>query len=371
MKTQLILFIFLSLGVFLNGCTRKELPPLLNDSSSIDDNIELTGSVWSQIGVTNNGIDELEIYNSRLFIGGDFFNFNGYTCRSSIDYYSSTGAFDGHTSNSFVFGGFYDFYESTSGNLFGAGSVQESFGVRRVCKWTGSGWTSIIDPGGTGYIVQESPNSGKILFGGNFASYNYIFECNESSPYGAVPFGLGFNSVVYDLEYYNGELYAAGGFTLTGATSVNYLAKWNGTGWEAVGSNNIDATVYDLEVFDGDLYLAGSFDGIGGLPNSNHVAKWDGTVFSGLGSGVSHSSSISLNVRALKAKGEILYVGGTFESAGGISTDNIAYWNGATWGELGTGITQNVKVIEVYNEKLYVGTQYDFSTLDAYLYRWD
>ena len=84
------------------------------------------------------------------------------------------------------------------------------------------------------------------------------------------------------------------------------------------------------------VYIGGQFDTAGGVAAMN-IAAWDGSSWSALGSGIGNNIS-SDGVRTLAVSGGTLYVGGTFSSAGGVVTDNIAAWNGSSWSALGSGI---------------------------------
>src|SRR6185436_8130981 len=72
-------------------------------------------------------------------------------------------------------------------------------------------------------------------------------------------------------------LFVGGEFWTAGAISANYIAKWDGTRWSALGSG-MDAGVASLCVYDDGsgpaLYAGGSFTHAGGVP-ANHIAKWN------------------------------------------------------------------------------------------------
>ena len=89
------------------------------------------------------------------------------------------------------------------------------------------------------------------------------------------------------------------------------------------------------------LYVGGSFDQAGGLPAAN-IAKWDGTSWSALGSGVTSANWASVQALAvyddLTGSGPALLVGGKFSDAGGTSAINIAKWDGTSWSALGGGV---------------------------------
>jgi hypothetical protein len=144
-------------------------------------------------------------------------------------------------------------------------------------------------------------------------------------------------------------LYVGGSFTTAGAHSANYIARWDGVDWSPLGSGLsgpifFSTMVSALCVFDDGtgkaLYAGGSFSGAGGLPVTG-IAKWDGTSWSSLGSGLASSTFYAyVNGMAVydDGTGAALYVGGSFDSAGGQPASHIAKWNGSTWAPVGGGL---------------------------------
>jgi hypothetical protein len=112
------------------------------------------------------------------------------------------------------------------------------------------------------------------------------------------------------------RLECGGSFRTAGGISAENIAKWNGSNWSALGLGleGTGATfrryVYALAVSGSDLYAAGRFSRAGGSP-ANYIAKWNGSSWSALGSG------INTGVRALAVSGNYLEVGGDFTTAGG------------------------------------------------------
>jgi len=76
---------------------------------------------------------------------------------------------------------------------------------------------------------------------------------------------------VLALIVYNGELIAGGTFPSAGGVNVNYIARWNGSAWQACGSG-MDTYVYALTTYRGDLIAGGRFHAAGGL-SANHVCS--------------------------------------------------------------------------------------------------
>ena len=134
----------------------------------------------------------------------------------------------------------------------------------------------------------------------------------------------------------DGYLYAGGDFIEAGGVTVNNIARWDGSDWHALGSGVNDPNYLTVQALatdgNGDLYAGGSFTDAGGI-TVNNIARWDGSGWHALGSGVSGG------VTALAAEGDgNLYVGGWFTLADGITVNNIARWDGSSWHALGSGI---------------------------------
>ena len=89
----------------------------------------------------------------------------------------------------------------------------------------------------------------------------------------------------------------------------------------------------------------------------NGIAKWDGRAWSALGSGMGRSDGYGPEVFALAVSETNLYAGGWFTIAGGTSAINIAKWNGSAWSALGSGINVSggVHALAVVRTNLYAG----------------
>src|SRR5256885_11868144 len=92
------------------------------------------------------------------------------------------------------------------------------------------------------------------------------------------------NSNVSALAVSGSDLYAGGEFTTAGGSAANYIAKWNGSSWSALGSG-MNSNVYALAASGSDLYAGGYFTTAGGS-TANYIARWNGSSWSALGSGM-------------------------------------------------------------------------------------
>lgn len=139
----------------------------------------------------------------------------------------------------------------------------------------------------------------------------------------------------------NGDLIAGGAFSFAGGVQVNWIARWNGSAWSALGSGVGGSTfpwVYALAILpNGDLVAGGAFSFAGGVL-VGHVARWDGSAWSALGSGVGGGSSHIVFSLATLPNGDLV-AGGLFTTAGGAPASAIARWNGSAWFPLGTGVS--------------------------------
>ena len=125
--------------------------------------------------------------------------------------------------------------------------------------------------------------------------------------------------------------------------------------------------VYCLGSFDDGggraLYVGGRFETVGGV-TANTIAKWDGATWSALGSGT--NTDVRTMVEFDDGSGAALYVASNFTTAGGVNARDIAKWNGSTWSAVGSGmdgINHSVSALAVFNDgggpALYAGG--DFS----------
>jgi trimeric autotransporter adhesin len=117
---------------------------------------------------------------------------------------------------------------------------------------------------------------------------------------------------------------------------VNCQSQWTP---HVFTTGGVGGSVYASCTYDdgtGTVYIGGLFQTAGGLPAAN-IASWNGVWWSTLGAGVS-GSVFALAVYD-DGTGPALYATGNFTSAGGIPANGIAKFNGAAWAALGTGLT--------------------------------
>ncbi len=226
-----------------------------------------------------------------------------------------------------------------------------------------------------GSITRSSGNAGNATITGitndvtNFGSLTTSYTAptvnSVSITWGPVVTGMDACGVVATAVY-NSELYVGGCFNNASGVSANYIAKWNGTSWSAVGSNTFDNTVNALCVYNGELYAGGSFSTLGGAP-ADYIARWNGTTWSSVGSGT-NADVMSLGLYSGK-----IYAGGAFTNAGGVPANYIASWNGTSWAALGAGVNGNVNSICTYGTDLVAGGSFSMAagSFVYYIAKWN
>jgi hypothetical protein len=385
---------------------------------------------WSALGsngagngsITGGTVYALVVSGTDVYVGGGFTNVNnGGTVLNAADLIAkwdganwsalgSNGAGDGvfcvacgdsvrailvNGTDVYVGGAFTNV--NNSGTVLGAADY--------LAKWDGLNWSALGNNGaGDGVIPNKSypavialAMQGSNLFvGGGFYDLNnggtvlpqadYIAQWNGAnwSSLGTSANGALVNgwtgSKVNAIAVIGANVYVGGSFTDVSNHGVNipeadYIAKWDGTNWSALGSNgagdgSLSYDVYALAVSGTNLYVGGDFSNVNNngaiLTAADYVAKWDGTNWSALGSNGAGNGSLNTWVNALAVNGANVYVGGTFTNVnnGGVvipAADYVAKWDGTNWSALGNNgagdgaLNSGVFAIAVSGSNVYAG----------------
>lgn len=207
-------------------------------------------------------------------------------------------------------------------------------------------------------------DSGIIYVGGTFTQVasNTVSNLAMYDPAtGWSAFGSGTNGPVSAIAIaQDGTIYVGGDFTQIDGQAVSNIAMWDGSSWAAL-EGGTNGPVDKIGISNtGQVYAGGAFETAGGIP-VNNIAMWTGSMWTALtdsGTGISGTNN---EIRAIAFdEDNQLYVGGNFDTAGGISAARIATWNGSNWGTLGGGTSGFVQAIAITPISIYVGG--NFST---------
>ncbi len=316
------------------------------------------------------------------------------------------------------------------GLVYAGGSFDTAGGksAKNIAVWNGSGWNG-LGQGVNGTVKALATYGTKVYVGGSFteaggAGASYIAQYDSvTGRWSALDSGV--NGYVYALAVAeDGTLYVGGDFTAAGQADVQYVARWDGKRWSPLGKgiepylgvhalawdgrnlflggsfatvkegeenvtvnglllwdsqtderyilsrgdkvgvtrkgsfDDFSGEVYALALTDSALYVGGLFDSAGGVA-ARGVAAYDFKEgWQALGDSV--SSTYTPYVYSLAASPDGVYAGGEFTAAGTAQTPSLARWDGKRWQALGSGLSAgaSVKSLALFDGSLYVGGQF-------------
>jgi hypothetical protein len=362
------------------------------------------GSSWSALeGDLSSLVDTLEegrdsnilindlVVDSRdqLYAGGYFYlirsdRYVGYVARWDGSNWTLLGSGMNHM--------VYDLAVDGQDNIYAGGEFTSAGGVpdNRIAKWEGGSWSALGSGlGGEASIIadMEADESGNLFVTGQFESAGGVpiqliamwdgASWKDLAPANNRGWFEGDLPVIYDLAVdQRGDLYAGGSFAAIDGVEANNIARWDDSSWNALGTmsgNGVNERVSAISVDENDqVFLGGFFTSAGGLP-ANHIARWDGSTWFSWTEGSEAGVNDIVDTLAIDHDG-VLYVGGYFTSAGTVSANHIARWDGTQWSALAKGLNAAVHAIALDSTgSLYAGGEFTAAGDVAlnYIARWD
>lgn len=227
-----------------------------------------------------------------------------------------------------------------------------------ICN--GQNWES-LSSGTDNWVTTVASNNTALFAGGHFLNAGDI-SCNRiatwTDEWSAINEGLDFavHSIYIDGE----DIYIGGEFLNAGGIPAQRIVRYDGAGWYVMGSG-LPGSVNDIVKYQNEIY-------IGMLSNpledggTSGVKKWNGVAWLNPGTGVDNTD-VSYSISALEIYDNKLFVGGFFNTAGGMPVNNIAIWDGINWTSPGNGLNGYCSALEVHNGELYAGG--DFTEADG------
>ncbi len=162
-----------------------------------------------------------------------------------------------------------------------------------------------------------------------------------------VGLGLGDSSLrlctVYALAVSGTNLYAGGWFTTAGGVPANYIAKWDGSAWSALGSGMEQRGRCAGGERDRSLRRRTVHHGGRGAGQLHRQMGRQRLVGLGLGDEQLRRCAGGERDQSLRR--------GIFTKAGGVTANNIAKWDGSAWSALGSGISGTIRGLCVGGER--------------------
>ena len=229
-------------------------------------------------------------------------------------------------------------------------------GANYLAVWNGAAWQSVCAPLSAGVLSLEVVGN-TLYVGGSFLNVNgdpaadQLIKCDVPSGGYIGPtvdsdadLDGGVQALVSDAS---GNLYAGGTFiNMDGITQADYVAKYNGASWSAMGAGldpangAINTANVDSLATDGTNVFVGADDpDVAGIPAADHVARWDGAAWNAVGSGPGGDGWLPATaaVNGLVSDGARLFATGEWADAGGDPlADDVGVFDGSSWSHLGS-----------------------------------
>jgi trimeric autotransporter adhesin len=320
------------------------------------------GNTWTAIDTGfDGGVSSLlALSNGDLIAGGSFTTASGAPARGIARWngttWSEIGGGVGHSTYPPWVG---HLIELQNGNLIAAGWFTSAGGVvtNNIARWDGMSWSPLGSGIGVGPMdavtaLTRTPVGDLIAGGRTSATSPVSFPVMRWDGTSWSPLGSGMNAYVMDLAMLpSGSVVAGGWFSTAGGVAAQYVAAWNGVGWQPLAPNGASSKVSCMTVTpNGEIVVGGRFHRFDSAAVAN-VAVRSGGVWSALGSGTNGP----ILVVATNSRGET-FAGGSFGTIEGTAAAGIARWTGSGWAPLGAGLDGSVTCITfAANNDLIVG----------------
>ena len=192
-----------------------------------------------------------------------------------------------------------------------------------IAKWSGGAWSALgSDGAGNGAYGINSYVTAVAVFNGDvYASAGGpVNVLGGGTRSGLVRYTGGAWTDVGDWQYGANALVVSGGLLYLASGGV---WRWDGGTWTQLGTGAgaITGEVLTLAVSGSTVYAGGYFQNAGGIAAADYVAKWNGSAWSAMGASGTGNGVLSGQVYALAISGSDVYVGGYFYTVGGNPAD--------------------------------------------------
>jgi hypothetical protein len=238
-------------------------------------------SQWNQMGIGVYGsVREIVIHGSDVYVGG-YFNDAG--DNPDADYAARWDGCQWHAIGPNIDGAVYAIEIDGTDIIIGGDFSHPHL---YIARWNGSQWNAFGN-GPAGPVYDMVLSDGGLYAGGGEINSGYVAVWNGTT---WNTLGPTLNGRVNVLAAGGGNLYAGGWFMDVNANpEADGIIKWTNNTWQNLGSGinpGIYIGVWDMQFYEGELYVGGVFVSAGGDPDANEVVKWDGQNWTNIGAGI-------------------------------------------------------------------------------------
>lgn len=282
------------------------------------------GTKWSALGLgADDTIEDVAVSpTGYVYVCGAFLNIGGVAANRIAYWNPNTSTWNAMGSG--LNGSPSTLAIAPNGDVYCGGAFTTAGGITayRLARWDGLSWHScgaLLGLDGTVLDIEISPDGSTVYICGNFTTEQggvasvllrvakYDVATNIFSALGS---GFGNTCHSLALSQLSGILYVAGEFTTSGSSTINRIAKWNGSVWVALGTG-MNGIVYDIDIDENENIIAsGKFTTAGGV-SCYRLAYWNGSVWVNQDVYISKAGSPDPDYQAVKfhPNGD-LYIGG-------------------------------------------------------------
>lgn len=254
--------------------------------------------------------------NNKLYVAGLYLNWDGTAASDYIAYYD----FAAETWNAIEAGtnGYVrNVAIDAKGYIYACGEFTQigDTAANRIAYWDGSNWNAMgTGFGGTAYDVLVG-NDGKVYAVGNDSTIGGVAKAAYVAYWDGTAWqkmATGISGVAYALDKDTaGNIYIAG-------TQTGYVTKWDGAAFTSLAAPSVAwAVKVDQR---GNVYA--------GMAGSEYIKMWNGQSWQSLAGGVTTGSFVyAIDIDA----DGVVWLGGDFTAAGGLTFNGLACWNGYSW----------------------------------------
>lgn len=216
--------------------------------------------------IANSAVGCLFVNGNDLYVGGVFDSINGMPAQGIARY-------DGTLWHSYPM--LDPVYTANVGDiiifnseLYVGGDFNGGPGLRDIVKFDGSNWVTVGGglTGGNSWIHDFEIFQNKLYVGGYFQTAGGD-PGNNIAMWDGTTWSQPGNGVmpanVYEMHEFKGELYAGGQINNASGIPITYIAKWDGVNWYSLGST-FDNGVSSFASHGNELYIGGGFWSIDG-----------------------------------------------------------------------------------------------------------
>ncbi len=332
---------------------------------------------WDDLGLTNDPTANGTIWtihvasDGSVYFGGNFDGINNNSPAGSdyvIRFDPSDESWNLLVGASDVNGIVWDIVEGPDGTIYLCGAFTAVDGQADqdyIVSYDPSAdtWSNLGDPDSgaaaiTACYGMAFDSSGNLYVVGDFENFNDVAAADyvakwDGSSWAAVgapnPDSNDPTSIAIDSQ---DNVVVSGGFTdfLGDGSDYNYIARWNGSAWSDLGSGTQSGTVSTLAFgADDTLYLGGSFTDQGGEADCDYICAWNGRQFLPMVGGA--TAAVTYDI-AIAPDGRI-FAAGMQHGSGSISS-----WNGAAW-EIWDSAADNLRCLSIGQADSTISTSYD------------